>query len=234
MGKEAGNETTSTDPPAPTSATPPPPPPKAAETEEPAGKTFDQDALNRIVQKEKADAERAATAKVLADLGVEDLDAAKATLAQVEAAREAEMSEAERARAAAEKLAAESQVAIAEARAETTRARLSTALLAGSDEAPGLRNERLEAALTLGLQKAMEDGENAVAEAVDYVRTVSPEWFAPDTQDAGKSRPPIPAPGKTGGQTTTKVSPGEPDAQAAVTAYRERAKNRFTVPGQSK
>ncbi len=162
-------------------------PPASGQTEA----RFTQAELDVLAGKARESGRTAAEKRILADLGVETVDQAKAILAKQREAEEAQQSELEKAQAEIARVQAQAQKAQAE-REEV----LITSELKGSLRAAGIIPERLPAALTLVDRATLtiEGSEvKGLAEAVAALRAETPEWFsrlsngAPDASKGGST-----------------------------------------------
>lgn len=156
-------------------------------------RTFTQAEVDKLVGKAKGTTKTAAKRDIAEALGMSVEDAA-AILKERAEAQEAEMSDAEKLKAEADKLAREAAAAKAEARTAQLDAMARSALLSG--DAP-LQSDRMELALPLVLKEMdadTDDDAEALAEAVEWLREKSGEWFGSadddDDTEGSRNRPP--------------------------------------------
>lgn len=145
-----------------------------AETK-PGEAKFSQADLDRIAGETRKSASEKATKDLLEALGVTDLDAAKAKLAEAKAVEDAKLTDTER-------LTKERDEAVArEAQTLANATQLFAATkLEGALRDAGVSPDRLPAALRLADTSAIKvDGTEVtgLAEVVESVKAMSPEWF---------------------------------------------------------
>jgi DNA-binding transcriptional MerR regulator len=207
---------------------PPPTPPAPPEPPTPPEPKFTQADLDALDAKARRQTESKTRQAVADELGI-PLDQIKAMIEERNAANAAQMTEAEKLQEQARTAIAEAEQAKAAAQAESIRARLTSALLVGTDEAPGCNPARLEAALALGMSKASEAGEDdPVAAAVAHVRQILPEVFTGSSSTApGTPTPPSPpAPGRPLSERT----PVPPNGDVALSQYEAWKKGSGRAP----
>ena len=115
------------------------------------------------------------------------------------------------------------------ANVEIVKAKLTTALLTGTDEAPGVAPERVEAALLLALPAALDsDQDDSIDAAVAFVRSTLPELFQGasdnDPSDDGKKGkvPPLPGRPASQGKQGTGSSNGDSETMSAFKKWKEK------------
>lgn len=161
---------------------------------------FTQADLNRLDKKARTQAGKAARAAVLEELGVDNLDDAKAVIAAKAAQDEADktaVQKAEEARQAAEAQAAE---AVERARTAQLESAIVRALGRVSEDTPAVRADSQDGALSLAMLAAADiegdDIAEVAAEAVAAVRESTPALFATssdeDQSSNGGGPPPPP------------------------------------------
>lgn len=202
-------------PPEPTPETPPPPPP-AAPTPPTPPVDPQQAEIDRVVAREKDQAERKALAGVKEALGGLTVEEAAAKLKAANEADLAAMSEADRKLAEAEQATAAAATAQAEALASRTAADLARALLTASEDQSAINADMVDPAIELGMKVALESG---IPEAVEHLRKTVPLFFEP-VSEQGKP-PKVPPPARTGAERNKAPAPTD-EAAAAFEAYKKR------------
>lgn len=195
----------------PTADPPAPVVPPAPET--PAGRTFSQDEVTRMLAAEKAQGERAAERALLAQFGVEKPEDVKTILEAHRAAEDARRTETQRAEAAAVEAKRLADADRAAAASDRKAAAIERALAGSGLQLPEKADEAA-AALASAVRLVDLDGEptpEAVKTAVDKVKATFPSLFAP----AGRT---IPNSDPTGRQQRQGGAP------TGVAAGRERAR----------
>jgi hypothetical protein len=165
--------------------------------------TLKQADLDRIAGQSRQEGRTQAEKDLLEKLGVADIDAAAAAIKAHTDATEAQKTELQKAQDRA--AAAEAQV---EAANKLTTTTLAVTRIEGALRDSGLKPERIPAALRLvDLSKITVDGTNVsgITEAVEGLKTETPEWFGA----ARSSAPDATGGGDTGGgidyRTATKA-----------------------------
>ena len=136
---------------------------------------FTQDDLDRVAGEARKDGRTVAERELLKNLGVPDLDTAKASLEAARTAEDEKKTELQRVQEEAARLRDEAETAKAEAR----QSRIGSALELALRDA-GINPERAGSALRLvDLSKLDVDGQvvKGLDEAVKELKTQSPEWF---------------------------------------------------------
>lgn len=141
----------------------------------PTNGSFTQEDLNRIATREKAEGERAATARFAAELGV-PIEDAKRIIANAKAAEDSQKSEAQLAREAADAEKAAAATEKAAAAREIHEARIDRAFIASGVTDPAK-------IARFGRMLEVEPGAtpDEIKEAVDKIKTEMPELFTPVT-----------------------------------------------------
>ncbi len=177
-------------------------------------KSFSQSELSALLTRENRRGQRAAERKVKEALGGRTPTEVKALLDKLDQREQADMTDAQRLQAEAAKAKADAENAMRTAAETTLRAQVLVALQEGSDDAPGVRPDRLSLAGDIAFQHALrsdEDPDEAIAEAVEHVRKSSPEWFSAlddgrTSRGGGTTKPP----GRTG-REASKRGTSKPD-----------------------
>lgn len=168
------------------------------------GKTFTQAEIDKLLGKTRSQAASASKKAISEELGM-SVDDAKALIAKAAEAEKAQMTEAERMQTEAAEAKAAAEQATAEAKRATVEAQLRSALLTAVDEDnPGIRPDKVDVGVTLGLPQALGEGDDAIAEAVASVREVLPELFTAGPGGSANTGTPG-APGKKGGEQSNKA-----------------------------
>lgn len=182
----------------------PPTNPTAGDKKPETEAKFTQADLDRHAAERAKHAKSAERAALLKELGVEDLEAARAALKAAEDARQAQLSETERLQAA--KVAAEKLAADARAEAEQSKAQAELALKRAAVIAAGAgrfaKPEAIVKLLDLGALKVAEDGSvTGVTEALEKLAADEP-WTlipagsgqqTPQRGSVGRTNPPAKA-----------------------------------------
>lgn len=166
-----------------------PPPPNPT----PPDRTYDEAHVQRVAAQQKAEGERAATAKIAEQLGMTP-EEAKTKLDAATAAERAAMDEATRKQAEAADAKAVADKATADAARETTTAKVTQALLVAGVDLGGQaakdeeRAEKLAmAARLVTVDPGADDA--AIKAAVDRVKATVPQLFTATPPAAGGSDP---------------------------------------------
>jgi len=180
-------------------------PPVATPPGEPV---FSKADIEAAAAKARERAEQETVKKVLADLGVGDLDAAKALLEAQRAAEEAAKSELQKAQDAATKAMAEADQAKAQARNTVVVAEVRSAL-----RDAGINPARLDGAMRLadlaGLSLDADGAVQGLEAAVASVKQASPEWF-------GAPGKPFSAPDASGSSSGVDYRTASPEERASM------------------
>jgi hypothetical protein len=198
----------------PAAPTADPPAPPAAAAEQP----LDQDALNRLLAREKQQGERAAVRKLVEQLGFTKTDDLTTFVQQQRDAQAAQLSEIERREQAAEEKLRSAETREAQALVRE-RAAIRRATLGGL----GATGEDLDDAVLLidrALHDQLDADEVAVAAAAEQLKERRPELFGP----ARETVPPAPGGSPAGGPPTRG---GVPPRRGA--AGLERARRRGLI-----
>lgn len=223
-------------PPAPGPAPTPPPAPAPNPTDPPPNpadppRTFTQDQLTGIVSRETQQARDAAQRALFQELGVDNLEAAKAAIQAAETARQAQLSDAQKAQEQAqrEQQTAQQQQAAAQALIRQSHVEVALARAGIVSDGTDEGNQRVDA---IRRMVQLPDGEvtpEVATTAVAGVRTLFPALFtgtptppappAPPSDPRGK--PPAPTPGDSayerGMQRARAVAGGAGDNGPKIT-----------------
>jgi cell division septum initiation protein DivIVA len=200
---------------------------------------FTQDQLNALLTKENRRGRNKARREITEALGGRSPDDVKALLDKLDQQSQSEMTEAERVRAEADSRQKEADQAMERAASATLRAEILVALQTPEDGEP-INPDRLRLAGDIALQRALdnddeEDPEEAIAEAVEYVRKSSPEWFSSSTGDSsggGTARPH----GRTGRETQrrkVKKAGARTRAEDMLSRFAETSVDRRPFPTEN-
>ncbi|MEV7936629.1 hypothetical protein AB0O82_10840 [Kitasatospora sp. NPDC088264] len=187
----------------------PPQPPTA----DPGSSLITQDTLSRLLAREKSQGERSAVRKLTEGLGFTDAASLTAWVEAQRTAQQAALSEVER-----REQAAEQRERAAEQREEAAFARLRSAVRQTALARLGAVGDNLSDAERL-LDVADDADEQAVADAVEALKTRRPELFGP-AAPAPAAAPPAPSGSPAGGP------PQRGQAPSGVNAGLEMAKRR--------
>lgn len=230
VGGGDGSDPASTppaNPPANPPGNPPPPPPPS---------TFTQDDLNRVATAQKSEGERAAEKRILADLGVDKLDDAKAVLARAKEAETAAMTEAERAKAEALEAKRAADADRASAASDRRDAAVERALLGAGLALPegDDKDDQRASVLSRSVRLVDIDGDptpEKVKAAVAELKATMPALFAAPANagngngSAGNGRP---ASGNPSGSSATPP-PRDSESEGAKRAKARWAKHNAAV-----
>ena len=185
-------------------------PPAAAPATNDAGPSFTQEDLSAIAAKTREEGRKAEAARILKELGVENLEDAKAALEAKKAADDAAKTEAQR---LSDALAAQ-QAENERIKSELVATKVTTALDSALRDAK-INPARLAQAVKLADLSGVQVKDGAVAGldgVVAQLRGVAPEWFTGQTAapDAG-------------------VSSGKPDYRTASPEEVQKALRRYNL-----
>lgn len=169
---------------------PPVDPPKPKDLPEP--KTFTQEEVTAIATREKSEGRAAAIKQLMTDLGITDVEEAKALLAAAKEAEQAKKTEAEKAAEAAAKAEKDAKKATAEAAMERLTARIERKLI--SNGVP-FEDEKKLTRLRDMIKLEPDADDDAVKAAVDDLKKEMPELFQAKTTTPKPKGPPGSNPG---------------------------------------
>lgn len=168
------------------------------------GKTFTQEDITRIATREKQEGRTAATAELLKQLGVDNLEDAKAALKRHRDAEDATKTEAQRLADKAAKDSSEAAIARAEAAQERMAAKIERALVRS-----GVADATLDDVAKL-VSVPTDADDATIKAAVDALKERMPMLFTPGEQEPGNGKPPRSDPGRGPGSKP----PGDAQGQA--------------------